>query len=467
MFKSILAKKIIFLSLSTVVVLIALWLIEELIKDRLYYKEEARQTIANSWSGSQQIFGPILVVPYIYTALESYKDETDKKHYYKEVEREGFLHIIPERMKLDSAVAIQERSKGIFSFPVYTAEIKVEGEYDLSPIEELKDSKSLVDMGVPYLAIALSDARGINNKPTLYLQGRKYNFEPGSQLRAGTEGMHALLPDLRNNKVSFNFDLSLRGMGTLWFSPIAKDTVINLDAEWAHPNFVGKFLPNERTIESDKFKANWRISELSGSISENITAFYSVKVPVLASNSFGVKFDTPVDIYRLSIRSVKYGILFVGLTFISFFVFEILKKLQIHPVQYTLVALSLSVFYLLLIAFSEAFGFILAYILATIACVSLLTFYICSILRDFKWGLVFGGFIATLYTLLYVILNSEDHALLLGSCLVFIALGLVMVMTRHLDWYKIGEKTGKKDKSQPNISMNNEKIQPVKNMEKE
>jgi len=451
MFKSMLAKKIIFLGFSIVVVLIALWLIEQLIQDRLSYKEEARESIANSWSGEQQIYGPILIVPFTYLANESYRDKEDDKYYSKRVERESTLYLVPEHIQFDATMTTQERSKGIFSFPVYTAEIKVAGEFDLSTIKatiasavkNLKNAEYLVRVGTPYLSVSLSSVRGINNNPKLIWQGNEHSFKGGSQSRFNSDGIHATLANLGDDMAAFSFELSLRGMETLWFTPTAKDTNVKIYAAWPHPNFVGKFLPNVRNIESDKFQANWIISGLSGGNTNN---------HIFNDNKFGVNLNTPVDIYRLSIRSVKYGILFVGLTFISFFVFEILKKLQIHPVQYTLVALSLSIFYLLLIAFSEAFGFVLAYILATIACVSLLTFYMYSILKNLKWGLIFGGFVASLYTLLYVILNSEDHALLLGSSLVFIVLGLVMVMTRHLDWYKVGERISEKAKEQLNKS---------------
>lgn len=451
MMKSILARKILFLVISTLAAMFALSLIQQLIHDRLFYQEEAKRSIANSWSGEQQILGPMLVVPYSYTELESYVDDVTKKSYMTEVEHQGYFYIIPEQIQMESTLTTQERSRGIFSFPVYTAQINIQGNFDLSDLESLMAYGDSVQISTPYLSVALSDIRGLSNRPKLLLQGKEYTFEAGSQLHFSPQGIHASLPDLLENMVTFSFDLNIRGMDTLWFTPIGKNTSINMDALWPHPNFVGKFLPNTHTIEADSFQATWEISEFSSSIIQDMEDVYMNNAHALKQNKFGVHLESPVDIYRQSIRSVKYGILFIGLTFISFFIFEILKKLQIHPVQYTLVSLSLAVFYLLLVAFSEAVGFVLAYIFATIACVSLLTFYVCSILRNLKWGLGFGAFIALLYTILYIILNSEDHALLLGSGLVFIALTLTMVLTRHLDWYQISEKTTEKIKNIKNI----------------
>lgn len=445
--KSMLGKKILFLGISGILAMVALMMIEGLIHDRLSYQSEAKESVANAWSGEQQVLGPILGVPYRYREVKSVWDDKAEKYYNKTEVHNSVLYIIPEQLTLNSQMLTEQRARGIFSFPVYTSQLSLAGEFDLTEFNRLKNVENVIYIGTPYLAVSVSDMRGINNKPTLTWQGGQNKFEAGSQLLFSPQGIHAPLPGLTGSRASFDFSLSLRGMDTLWFTPIAKDTQVALNASWAHPNFVGQFLPMEREITDNDFKANWQISEFSSNVTQDVASCQRGSCNDLVDNRFGVSLNTPVDVYRQSIRSAKYGLLFVGLTFISFFVFEVLKQLKIHPVQYTLVALSLSVFYLLLIALSEQLGFGWAYLLGTLACVSLLTFYVASILRNLKLGLSFGGFITVLYGLLYVILNSQDHALLLGACLVFIALAVVMAATRHLDWYQLGDKTITKDPS--------------------
>lgn len=445
---SMLGKKILFLFFSAMLAMVALMMIEGLIKDRLSYQDDAKKSVANAWSGEQQVLGPMLVVPYRYREVKSTWDSKAEKYYNKTLVHSSVLYIIPERLSLNSQMLTEQRARGIFSFPVYTSQLSLAGEFDLTEFYRLKDAENLVSIDAPYLSISVSDMRGINNKPALTWQGRQQKFEAGSQLLFSPQGIHAPLPNLAGSRAEFSFALSLRGMDTLWFTPIAKDTQVALNASWAHPNFVGQFLPIERDITDKDFKANWQISEFSSNVTQDVASCEEGDCTSLVDNRFGVSLNTPVDIYRQSIRSAKYGLLFVGLTFISFFVFEVVKQLRIHPVQYTLVALSLSVFYLLLIALSEQLGFGWAYLLGTLACVSLLTFYVASILRNLKLGLSFGGFITLLYGLLYIILSSQDHALLLGAGLVFIALTIVMATTRHLDWYQLSELAIDKAKSQ-------------------
>ncbi|MFO6425485.1 cell envelope integrity protein CreD [Motilimonas sp. KMU-193] len=446
--KSMLGKKIVFLVISGLLAAFALTVIEDLIQQRLYYQDEAKRSVAHAWSGQQQVFGPMLVVPYHYREVKSVWDSKLEKYIERTVEHRSVLYIIPEQLKLNSQMTTQQRSRGIFSFPVFTSQMTLAGEFDLTEYNRLKNMPNVFKIETPYLAVTLSDMRGINNKPVLNWQSTQRSFAAGSNLSFSPQGVHAPLENLTGTHAEFAFELNLRGMDTLWFTPIAKDTKVDLAASWPHPNFVGQFLPTEREINQEQFQAKWQVSEFSSNITQNVTHCQTGDCSALMSNRFGVSLNTPVDIYRQSIRSAKYGLLFVGLTFISFFMFEMLKRLQIHPVQYTLVALALSVFYLLLIALSEHLGFLMAYGLATSACVLLLTFYLTSILRNVKWGLGFGGFITLLYVLLYVILSSEDHALLLGAGLVFATLVLVMAATRHLDWYQVSNWASEKAKAQ-------------------
>ncbi|OMH31718.1 cell envelope integrity protein CreD [Motiliproteus sp. MSK22-1] len=446
--KSTLAKKIIFLGFSCALAALALTVIENLISDRLIYQEQAKGSVANSWSGAQQLSGPLLAVPYKYRVTTQHWNEKLGKNVRSQAIKSSMLYIIPDRLEINTDMTTQERYRGIFSFPVFTGQLKVSGKFDLAPLQKLKNRLDLVEAGVPFIAVSVSDIRGINNKPMLTWQGREYSFRSGSRLAFNPQGVHVPLENIGTAPVEFKFELSLRGMDTLWFTPVGKDSKVNLSASWPHPNFVGQFLPAERVIEDGRFNANWQVSEFSSNIGHDVDSCERGNCGALVGNRFGVSLNEPVNIYRQAIRSAKYGMLFVGLTFISFFIFEVLKRLQIHPIQYTLVGLALSVFYLLLIALSEHLSFLVAYGIATSACVCLLTAYVTAIIKSFKWGVGFGGFVAVLYGLLYVILSSEDHALLLGSLLVFLALTLVMLSTRHLDWYQVSGWAADKAKEQ-------------------
>ncbi|WP_159064769.1 cell envelope integrity protein CreD [Thaumasiovibrio subtropicus] len=443
-----LAKKVLFLVLSGFVAIFALGAITNLIHERLYYQSEAKQSVANSWSDQQQLLGPFLVIQYQYQVLTPTWNKESESYIDKPVKKEAQIYLIPEKMHINATMSTQERSRGIFSFPVYTTQLDVAGKFDLSPLQALYDRDDVVNIYHPYLSVPVSDMRGINNKPVLAWQGKQIDFESGSQMRFNPQGLHVPMPNLSVGNGEFSYHLSLRGMDSFWFTPTAKDTQVTMSAAWPHPSFVGQFLPTERHIGTDKFDAKWQVSEFSSNIMQQLNECIEGECSALAYNRFGVTLASPIEIYSQSIRSTKYGLLFVGLTFVSFFVFEVLKQLRIHPIQYTLVALSLSVFYLLLIALSEHVGFLGAYSLATLACVSLLAFYIASILKNYRWGVGFGGLLTFLYGLLYLILSSEDHALMLGATLVFATLTIVMIATRHLDWYGISDWATEKAKAQ-------------------
>ena len=218
-------------------------------------------------------------------------------------------------------------------------------------------------------------------------------------------------------------------------------TRAEITSEWPHPSFTGGFLPDERSVTEKGFHATWQLSRYATGVDALVQQRQSKAKPKLENCDFGVRFVTPVDVYQQSTRAVKYGMLFVILTFAGFFLFEVLRRMAVHPIQYAMAGAALAMFFLLLISLSEHIPFPLAYVVASGACVGLLAFYVGHVLQSAVRGLGFGGMLAGLYAVLYVLLLSEDYALLLGSLLLFAVLGAVMVMTRRVDWYRIGEPT--------------------------
>ncbi len=228
-------------------------------------------------------------------------------------------------------------------------------------------------------------------------------------------------------------------MQQLEFAQTSREMRINLDSDWPHPGFIGSYLPVQRKISNQGFTANWRSSAFSNHATSMLEAAEKGDWVNILNNTAGVSLVQPVDAYHLSERSIKYAQLLIILTFVAMVLFELLKKLRIHPIQYAFIGIELTLFYLLLISLSEHLNFGLSYALATLASTGLLTLYFSAILRSKKTEIMFGASLAALYAVLYGILQAEDHALLMGSLLTFGVLALLMMTTRHINWYQITE----------------------------
>jgi inner membrane protein len=286
------------------------------------------------------------------------------------------------------------------------------------------------------------------------LDGASIVARPGAVLDWLKHGFSAPLPpDVAGRRVALAVDLEVMGTDRLMFLPVGAVTDVELSSDWPHPGFVGAFLPDDRTVSARGFHAHWKLSRFGTGIDDamaRIRASMSRGVPMTADRGgeapafldtdLGVRFVQPVDVYVQSERAVKYGFLFVFLTFVAFFLFEVLRRMAIHPLQYALCGAALALFFLLLVSLSEHLPFAAAYFVASGACVGLVAFYVGHVLRSAGWGTLFGGLLGALYGFLYVILESEDYALLLGALLLFAALVIVMIMTRRVDWYRVSEE---------------------------
>ena len=288
--------------------------------------------------------------------------------------------------------------------------------------------------------------------------GGAVEFAQDARFGVYRRGLHALLGPavLEGGHAQFAFALNLAGMERLSFVPVGKNNVVTLKSDWPHPQFNGRFLPEKRAIGDTGFSATWRVPSLAANARQELlnmaaddwdgrsVAAAAARAPGAAPagvgpDRFSVALVEPINPYSLADRATKYGLLFVALTFAAFFVFEILKSLPIHPVQYALVGLSLAIFFLLLLALSEHFAFALAYGVASAACTGLIGYYLAHALRDRRRGFAFGGALTLLYGALYGLLCSEDNALVMGAILLFAVLAAIMVATRKVDWYRLGE----------------------------
>jgi len=423
--------------------LIPLALIRGLVAERQGERDEVLQDIARSSSHAQHLTGPLLVVPYRKTVRQEKLHPTTGQPYVETTEQRGRLYFLPESFALDGHVVTEERRRGIYRARLYHSRNELSGAFDLPARYGIDEAYADYRFDPALLTLGISDIRGIEKDVRLRWNGRELPFAAGGADDLVANGIHAVLPPLDPAAVQrFDFELVLELQGTsqLSVSPVGRDTRVQLSSDWPHPSFVGDYLPVEREVGPRGFTARWQTSFYATNLEQELGACVrSGACDVFHARGFGVRLVDPVDQYLKSDRAVKYAVLFVALTFAAFFLFEVLGRLAVHPVQYGLVGLALAVFYLLLLSLSEHVEFALAYGVSASACVLLIGFYVSHVLRGWRRGAGFTAGLAGLYAVLYGLLVAEDYALLLGSLLVFTLLAAVMALTRKLDWYALTE----------------------------
>lgn len=422
------------------VLVIALGSIRGLVHERMARSHEVRQDIARSTAGPQTLVGPILVVPFRLATRHQWIDPDTEALRTRLTYRDGSLHLLPDSLRMTGTIRTEARRRGIFAANVYRTILEVEGEFRVPPRFGITADPTDYTFGDVTMAIGVADIRGIVGSLDLHMNGANVSFAPGTGSRALGSGIHAPLTiseSADEQRLPFRFELELVGTETLLLTPVGRTTEATLRADWPHPSFVGAFLPLARDVADQGFNATWKTT----SIATNLDALFAEceaeqsQCARIATQQLGVSLIDPVDPYVLGERSLKYGVLFIVLTFTGFILFEIVRKARVHPVQYGFIGAGLVVFYLLLLSLSEHLGFALAYLLSSVACIALIGGYVRSILHSSARGAVLTVGLSLLYATLYGVLNAEDHALLLGSGLVFLVLGLGMWLTRRVDWY--------------------------------
>ena len=443
-------------SLITAVLAMALLVPLSMIHSTVYERQARQasvvQEVAASTAGAQTLGGPVLVFPYTLEWTEVVLEDTSgapataSNRARREYQRrsEGRWVVLPSEAEWETQAATDYKRRGLFKALVYDLAAKVTGRFEV-PAEPalpgLREGVRLV-WGAPFVSVLITDTRGLSSAPRMTLDGRSLTFRNGSGLAAMADGIRAELDGVKPGStlsLPFTLSLSVRGTECLSFIPLAETTRVGLSSAWPHPSFSGSFLPTPRDqqIGPDGFSARWEITALAAKApAAFVTAARDGALCEGACReSFGVRLVEPINIYSMSDRALKYGFLFVALSFAAFFLFELLKSLRIHPAQYLLVGLALALFFLLLLSLSEHIPFGLAYGIAAGASIALQGFYLSYVLHGVARGIGFAGLLAALFGALYGLLVSEDMALLIGSVLLFGLLALVMVITRRLDWY--------------------------------
>jgi inner membrane protein len=443
-----LALKILAVFVVGMLALIPISMVKYKVYERQGYLEQAKSAVAQSWTGEQLIITPVMVIPYRTVAQPASGFYTDKGQPIAAKQGSSKLSILlPDQLTNHIEVTNKNIFKGIYEVPVYGSRVVLSGKFSPEKLNlELENIRGLPqfdNMGAPYLAVHISDMRGIDQTPELQLNQVGVALQPGSKLPRLASGLHGSLGDdiIQQQALAFSLNVALRGMGSFSFVSLADDATTQLNSDWPHPEFIGSSLPKERNISSDGFSASWVSSRYSSNGAKLMDrCLNGDNCNTLIASSSGVNFIEPVDIYLQSERSIKYAILFIGLSFITFFIFEHITRQRIHPIQYAFTGLAISVFYLLLISLAEHIAFHWAYLIGVISCSSLILFYVRYMLRSILSAALFSAMIIALYGLLYVIVQAEDFALLMGSILVFLVLSVLMYVTREIDWYSLASQ---------------------------
>lgn len=429
--------KLALIGILTLLLLIPSSWIQDLIWERQARQDEVIKEISDKWSGSQLLEGPVMVLPY--KTLVKQKD-TNSKISYKEVLTN--IYILPETLNIVSKVEPEILHRGIFDAVVYNTKVQVNGKFSALELKKSGIDPTMILWDKAKLDIGLSDLKGLKNNPSIKLGNSVYDVEPDFSSLHLFQNNLIILPDLsqgHNAALNFNFDLDLRGSSELNFVHLGKTTTVKVEGKWNNPSFTGRYLPEDRRITKNGFTATWKMPYFNRPFPQQWVEENTVMHTISASNSvnddasFGVKFILPVDQYQKTMRSAKYAILIILLTFISLFFTELLNKRKVHLLQYVLIGAAMSIYYTLLLSFSERVGFNTAYLIASVATVTLIGVFIASVLKSKKPAVIFSGILSVFYGFIFVIIQLQDLALLFGSIGLFITVAVMMYLSAKID----------------------------------
>jgi len=429
--------------------LVGLWWIGSIVTERQSRRDEVVKDIAQSSSLAQTLSGPILVVPYEKAVQEVTNDPQTGKPRFTEGRITGELLFLPETFHVEGDIPTERRARGIYEARLYHANLRIRSMFEVPAHYGVTADLAAYRFGRPAIALGISDIRGIESSSKVSVNGAPGRVIAGTTSSLLGAGLHVPLELADNDhppRLEFAMDLTVQGTGELHVIPVGRESRVALRSDWASPGFIGQYLPVRHEIGPRGFKADWAMSFFSTNLEETLRhcSDSGAACEDFKSRVFGVSFVDPVDQYLKTDRAIKYALLFIALTFAGFFLFEVLRKLSVHPVQYGLVGAALALFYLLLLSLSEHVGFGVAYVLSSSACVGLIGFYVGSILRSGLRGLGFACGLTLLYGTLYALVSADDYALLMGSMLLFALLAVVMILTRRVDWFALGQRDAAK-----------------------
>lgn len=429
-----------FIGFLTLILLIPSNAIQELIKERQERQDEVVKEISDKWSGKQLIEGPVLILPYTPTGTN--------------------IYILPEVLNINSHVDPEVLHRGIFDAVVYNTKIRVDGKFSALEISKSGINPALIQWDKAKVIIGLSDLKGLKNNPAIKIDGLSQAIEPDfGSLDLFTNNLVSL-PDLstkKNTALTFNFELDLRGSTELNFQHLGKSTNVTVEGAWNNPSFTGRYLPERRKISTKEFTASWKMAHFNRTLPQQwiakntalntrgpakqkneIDLPYDTLKPENAAddNTFGLKFILGVDQYQKTMRCAKYSTLIILLTFLSLVFSELMLKRKVHFLQYILIGAAMTIYYTLLLSFSEQIGFDSAYLIASMSTVILISSFIAALLKSKKPAVLFAGILSLFYGFIYVIIQLQDLALIVGSIGLFVIIAITMFLSAKIDWTK-------------------------------
>lgn len=414
-----------FIGLLVLLLLIPASLIQNLVSERQSRQQEAVSEISSKWAGSQTVTGPVIGVPY--TEIVRYDNNTTTTVI-------KWAYFLPDKLDIQARLVPEKRYRGIYQVIVYTSELQIKGSYDSLHIAELNIPAERLLWNEAAVFFNISDVQGLKEEMILHLAGTSLDLVPAKfSTDQFKNSLSAALPASLVNvhgPLEFSASVQLKGSGNLLFVPAGKVTTVKASSSWPDPSFAGSYLPDLRSVKDSGFAADWKVLYLN----RNYPQQWKGDVQQMDRSAFGVNLIVPVDAYQQTMRSVKYAILVILLTFTAFFLIEWVYRRPIHSLQYVLVGLALCLFYTLLLSFSEYIGFNRAYLTAAMATILLIAWYVRSILRSSKMSLFIGTLLTLLYGFIFTLIQLQDYALLMGSIGLFITLGVVMYFSRKIKW---------------------------------
>jgi len=402
---------------------IPLAMVDGVTADRQRYFERTLNDVASAWGGEQVLAGPYLVVPEVLQPKRAPSEGAPASYVTRRI-------VLPSRLVVEVDIRHQMRRRALYEVPVYTAVFRVSGEFPVFDQSAGIPSGARLEPANARVVVGIRHTRAISRASTLNLGGREFRFESGSGENWVGSGIQAMTPDYDGSRVQpFAFEIELKGTRSLGLAPIGGSSRIHMSSSWPHPSFAGQYLPSDQEIRADGFSADWLVHELARDLP---ASWRIIEEAVPEQTLASVRLFQPVTGYRVVDRAIKYGVLFIALTYLTFVCFELTLGLRFHPVQYGVVGLGLVLFYLALLSLSEHLPFGAAYLASTGLLTGLIAGYVRSMTGSTKLMFWTAVVVGALYGVLYVLLKLETFALLVGTGVLFLGLAALMFSTRSL-----------------------------------
>lgn len=440
------------------VLIVPLLMVYALVYDRETQSQAAQMQITQGWGGPQTFTGPVLVIPFMAETVETEVVDNVERERRRQVRRE--LFVSPLAQAIDTTLAPDRKGYAIYESVVFSGSLEGTATYQLnSELDRLDIQREALMFDEAELRFGVSDTRGLSDSVSVVAEGAELELSPGNgPLATGGNGFSAPVRDWTGAApLEVQWSYGLRGTRSLSLIPRGGDTEWNVTSTWPHPSFTGNFLPEPSQSETTSagFTAVYpgitnlalgqgllSLSDLAAGAAVPVDSSYPASSSSMVETSGGqavtIGLVDPVDLYSQVDRAVKYGFLFIGFTFAALLMFDIVGGARVAAAEYLLTGAGLVLFFVMLLAFAEIWGFVLAYVTASAAIIGLLTAYNAAVLGSWKRASFIGGMLAALYAVLYVLLNEETYSLVIGSLLLFGALAGIMFATRRVDWAGLG-----------------------------